>query len=94
LNQYRDASNRLTFDYYSIDSKFYSTITAELVKKFRLKPMGKLIVGLDEIFQEYRQDNCIIGLEWDIWSGYIVVAKESNSEHLAKEIAEYISGKY
>lgn len=94
MNKYRDASNRLTYDFDDIQADQYPKITSLLAKQFNLKPSGKLIVGLDEIFQDYEFGDFVIGLEWDIWSGYSVNAKNQDSEPLVREIAEFINEKY
>ena len=94
MQEHRDASNRLTFEFLNIESSLYEKVTNEIVKQFELEPTNELVKGLDEIFQEFKKGKCIIGLEWDNWSGYIVNAKDNASESLANEIADFIKGKY
>lgn len=94
MNEHRDASNRLTFDFDSIPSGMYRKIVKDVIENFDLSPENKCTKGLDEIFQEFSTQGNIIGLEWDNWSGFIVNAKSPNSENLAKNIAVYINGKY
>ena len=90
MNEYRDSSNRLTYDFDDIEEKNYIKITKEIVKEFSLEPDTEKTSGLDEVFQDYKINNMNIGLEWDIWSGYIVCAKNIKSEPLATKIAIFI----
>ncbi|MDH5389076.1 MAG: hypothetical protein OEY06_11595 [Gammaproteobacteria bacterium] len=94
MNEHRDASNRLTFDFDRIESRSYSKITKAVVSHFKLVPDNKLTEGLDEIFQDYKSGDSVVGLEWDNWSGYIVNAKNTKSEQLVKEIAAFINENY
>lgn len=94
MNQYRDASDRLTFDFPDIESNQYKEITNFLTEYFNLVPIGELKEGLDEMFQDYKFNDSIIGLEWDNWSGYIVCARNKESESLATQIANFTHEKY
>ena len=90
MNEHRDASNRLTFDFEKVESGMYSKITNEVVRRFELEAESDITKGLDEVFQSFRLNDKVIGLEWDIWSGDCVNARDSNAESLAKEVANYI----
>jgi len=94
MKEYRDASNRFTIDFDKIDADSYSKISNLVIKQFGLVPANKLTEGLDEIFQDYKSGDFVIGLEWDNWSGYIINAKNTKSEPLAKEIARFINDNY
>ena len=94
MYEYRDASERLTFDFSKIQIQDYLKVTKKIVKEFNLEPIGELIQGFDEIFQNYKLNNHLIGLEWDNWSGYSVVARSVESENLAKNIAKFIEVKF
>ncbi len=91
MYEHSNASNQLTFDFDKINLSSYKKITYSIVNHFDLKPSGKLIVGLDEMFQEFTSGNSSIGLEWDNWSGYTIVAKNQEAEALLREIAKYIN---
>ncbi len=91
MNEQRDFSNRLTFDFDNIDAVMYKIITQSIVKEFKLKPKNKLLIGLDEIFQDFKVEKAVIGLEWDVWSGYTVVAKNKEAEDLARNMANFVS---
>ncbi len=89
--EHRNASNQLTFDFDKTNLSSYKKITYSIVNNFDLQPSGKLIVGLDEMFQEFTSGNSSICLEWDNWSGYTIVAKNKEAEALLREIAKYIN---
>ncbi|WP_207063519.1 hypothetical protein [Motiliproteus sp. SC1-56] len=94
MGEHRDASDRLTFDFQKVEASAYSKITEAVANNFNLTPANLIARGLDEMFQDYRQGDMRIGLEWDNWSGYIVCAKDKAAEPLAKEIASYINAKF
>ncbi len=86
----RDASGRLTYEIYDFPSELYKSKKKELAKKFGLIPFGITIYGLDEAFQTFIKGFKRIGIEWDNWSGFIIVAKNKRSENLVKEIGQYL----
>ncbi len=88
----RDASNRLNYDIYKIESDRYPQLCNELAAAFDLKPASELVVGLDEMLRDYSDGNHTIGFEWDVWSGFTVVAKDPKSEELVRHIADFLSG--
>ena len=94
MNEHRNASNQLTFAFDSISSWSYKKVTKSVVKYFNLQSAGKLTVGLDEKFQEFKSGDSIVGLEWDNWSGYTIDAKNKEAEPLLREIASYINENY
>ena len=91
MNKHRDCSNRLTYDFDQVASNDYHKITQSVVTEFNLVPHSELTQGLDETFQDFILNQSIVGLEWDIWSGYIVNAKNTEAEMLVDKIAKYIS---
>lgn len=90
MHEYRDASDRLTIDFDRIESSKYEAVTRAVVSRFDLKAAGPKSRGINEVFQVYEKEECVIGLEWDNWSGYIVNAKSPSGEKLAREIAQFI----
>lgn len=94
MNEHRNNSGQLTIDFHSIDAGTYSKITKSVVVEFNLEPAGNKTTGLDEVFQDFKTSNHVIGLEWDNWSGYIVNAKTKSAEPLVREIAGYISANF
>lgn len=94
MHEYRNVSQGLTFDFYEIDSVKYPSITKAVAKQFQLEPVGELVIGPDELFQEYQREGLRVGLEWDIWSGYIVVANTEAAEDLTRDIATFIEARF
>lgn len=94
MNEHRDNSQRLTIDFDRIEAGMYKKITSDVVAKFELEVAGAKTSGLDEVFQDFKRGNDVVGLEWDNWSGYIVNAKTTTAEPLVREIAGYISATY
>jgi hypothetical protein len=94
LNEQRDKSGRLTIDFHGINAGMYKAITDEIIRKFDLEVAGSKTVGFDEVFQDFRQGNMVLSLEWDNWSGYIVNAKTDSAESLVREIAGYIGASF
>ena len=86
----RDASKRLTYEIYPFDSEDYVKTCQKLIRAFSLEPIGEVVVGPDEIFQDYHYGDAVVGLEWDVWSGFAVVAKAEESEEPAKKIGSYL----
>jgi len=95
MQEIRDASNRLAYCFDSISPNSYRAITDDVTSSFRLDARTDRVVGLSEVFQEFcSADGQAVGLEWDNWSGYMVVSLEPSSEQLAKEVATFIQQKY
>ena len=90
MNNNRDSSNRLTYDFDQITLKAYFKITQSVVKEFKLTTYTELTQSIDETFQDFIFNQSIVGLEWDIWSGYTVNAKNPEAEILVEKIANFI----
>lgn len=71
----------------------YSQICQALSEAMHLVPCSALVSdGLGEVcFQEYRRGEQTVGLEWDIWSGFMVAASSTESEPLVQEVADWLS---
>ena len=92
IEKIRNSNQRLTIELFDISSKNYSFLSLLIAKKFNLVPLGNLINNFDEIFQTYTDTNkkYRINLEWDNWSGYIIVAKDTENEKLINEIYDWL----
>ena len=86
----RNASGELTLDLDSIEAAQYSALCREIARRFDLAEEGKLVAGLDEVFQTWRRGDALIALEWDIWSGFIVAARNPAAEPLLEEISIWL----
>jgi hypothetical protein len=82
------------FDFEKIEGGMYRSVTDEIAAKFCLEVVSKEVAGFDEVFQDFKRGNEVVGLEWDNWSGYTVVAKGISAEPLVREIAGYISATF
>ncbi len=87
---YRDASNRLTA-WIDVDVASYNHLVARVVDRFGLSAASDRLVGFDEAFRDFRLGELLVGLEWDIWSGFQVVAKSPQSEPLVERIAQFLT---
>ncbi len=87
----RDSSDRLVCSCAGVEAAAYSAVCRSLSNVFGLHPEGESIDGFDVLFQNYVHGRDLIGLEWDIWSGFMAVAKSVDSEPLILAIAEWLS---
>ena len=85
----RNFSGQLTYEIDGFRYKQYKPVKKKVAKAFGLIPFGFTITGPDEAFQTFIKGSKRIGIEWDIWSGLIFVAKNKTSEGLILEIAAY-----
>ncbi len=90
MQKYRNASQRLTIQFFQIEADLYQQMTQLVVSQFQLEPVGEPASGPQERFQEFQHQRKVISLEWDFWSGYTVVAKTESAENLVRKIAAYI----
>lgn len=88
---WRDASNRLV---YSLDvpADQYQKLCKLVIGEFRLGEKAKLVVDPlgDVAFQDFECEGKTISLEWDIWFGFMAVAKTPNAEDLVQRIGSYV----
>ncbi|WP_395375233.1 hypothetical protein [Marinicella sp. W31] len=85
----RDNSGRLTFEIFDIPGESYDLKKAELAKAFSLKRWGFTIHGFDESFQTFRKGKQRLSIEWDIWSGLTIIAKDITTESLITEMVNH-----
>lgn len=88
---HRDASGRLTFEMFNLPADCYGAVCDDLVAALHLISIGILDTDfLAIVFQNYRLGSQVVGLEWDNWSGFIVVAKTPESEPLVQAVADWL----
>lgn len=90
IKYFRDASGRLTHSRSDIDSLLYPAVCKKLMEKFQLRASSELIVGLDEMFQDFTDGNAVVELAWDVWSCFMVTAKEPSAEALVQNLSEFL----
>jgi hypothetical protein len=87
---WRDASGRLTVDQTGIESSQYPAVCLALADAFGLTPDGDFVVGLEQIFWDFRRGEQKVGMDWDIWMEFMVVAKTPSAEPLVCEIGAWL----
>lgn len=87
---WRDASGRLTFDLCCVEAEEYPAVTCAVADAFALSPDGSLVVGPEQMFWDFRRGEQVIGFDWDIWMGFMVVAKTEGAEPLVEDIASWL----
>jgi len=81
---WRDASGRLTFDLPGVASTDYPVVIRGLADALGLASAGKVIIGQEQMFWDFRRGGQVVGLDWDIWTEFMVVAKSEPSEPLVR----------
>ena len=88
---WRDASERLTFGVDRVPAVDYPALCKAVAVAFDLAPNhSSFCAGLDVIFMDYQRGERLVGMEWDNWTGFTVIAKTTGSEELVREIAEWL----
>ena len=82
----RDYSNRYTVEIRDINMKEYYELSLKIITHFNLESKGDKVIGYDEEFQDYTLDEYVISLEYDIWIGLTIVAKNDFSITLLNNI--------
>lgn len=90
---WRDHSDRLTFDSFSVAATDYPATCRAIADELGLIPDGEIVVGPDQMFWDFRRGNQMVGLDWDIWMGLMVVAKAEASEPLVRDIAAWLNSR-
>lgn len=90
MEEYRDASGRLTVAFESMNASDYPDVVDALEKHFLLEPRTERVQGLDEMFQQFKRGNIELKLEWDIWSGFSVTAVSADAEHFIRRVASFV----
>ena len=91
VGYWRDYSGRLTFDLPGVAAADYPAVCYEVADALGLAPDGEIVIGLDEMFRDFRRRDQVVGLEWDIWFDFMVTSKSEGSESLVQDIAEWLS---
>lgn len=94
MYRYLDASSRLNIEFEEIPYIQYNALSQSIIKHFELKTYSKKSIGFDEIFQEFKHKEAHISLEWDNYSGYTIVAHNTQSHILLQKIAHFIQESY
>jgi hypothetical protein len=87
---WRDASGRLTFGLTRVEAADYPAACRAVVDAFALAPDGSPVIGPDQMFWDFRRAGQVVGFDWDIWMGFMVVAKTEGAEPLVREVAAWL----
>ncbi|MBN2712783.1 MAG: hypothetical protein JXR97_10195 [Planctomycetes bacterium] len=85
-----DASGRRVVEVHDLSASRYQEFRDAIVRQFDLQVAGELVQGMDEAFQDFSHNEAILGIEWDIWSGFIVVARNDQAEELLESIGRFL----
>lgn len=88
---HRDASDRLTYELFHVESDDYPAVCDEVGARFRPVQAVPQVAGLSVILREYQCGPATVCLEWDNWSGFLAVANDTEAESLVREIGAYLS---
>jgi hypothetical protein len=87
---WRDHTGRLTVDRAGIASTDYPAVCRAVADVFDLKPDGEFVVGPDQMFWDFRRGDIVVGMDWDVWMEFMVVAKTAAAEPLVRQIGEWL----
>ena len=69
----------------------YPALCKAIETAFSLTPdHDSFAPGLDQVFVDFRRGERVVEMAWDNWSGFMLVAKTTDSERLVREIAEWL----
>lgn len=88
---WRDASGRLTFGWPCPEAADFPVLCRGVVDALGLEPAGKLVIGPEQMFRDFRRGEHVVGLDWDIWMEFMAVAKSPAAESLVQEIAAWLT---
>ncbi len=88
---WRNASDQLTFGMSDVPADDYKAVCVAVAKEFHLTEHTlRVLNGYDIVFQDYRLDDKIVGLEWDNWTGFTVVAQVPTAEPHVQDIGAWL----
>lgn len=87
---FTDSSGRLTFDLGSVPAADFPAVCKAVMTEFHLTQNGELVIGPDQMFWDFRSGDHVVGLDWDVWFGFMVVAQSPEAEPLVRAIATWV----
>ena len=94
MKKKEDFDGRPSFYFEEIRSSRYSRIAKNLARRFKLQPEGRHVDTPDTKLQEYSCNSLLVSLEWEETEGFSVNSRNSDSDQLTSDIAEYAHKKY
>jgi len=67
--RYKNTSGRETYELFHAEPDFLKTMTLILQSQFGFYKKGETLVGLDVVVMDFTNDNALINLRWDNWTG-------------------------
>ena len=90
MGLWRDSSGRLTFDLRGVTNAEYPAVCRSVADALSLVTAGDIVIGPEQMFWDFRRGELVVGLDWDIWIDFMVVAKSEASEALVRDIAAWL----
>ncbi len=87
---WQDSSGRLTFDLPGVAATDYPAVCRGIADALGLVPAGDIIIGPEQMFWDFQRGDQVVGLDWDIWMEFMVVAKSEASDSLVQDIAAWL----
>lgn len=91
---WRDRTGRLTFNLPGVAAVDYPEVCRGVADAFDLAPVGGILIGPEQMSWDFQRRDQVVGLDWDIWMGFMAVAKSETSESLLREIAAWLIPRY
>jgi hypothetical protein len=85
-------SNQLLYTVEQIDTMYrYKRVLSLIEKEFQLTPTSDILkIGLDSASKEFQIDGSKIYVDWDIYFGLSIIAKDEKAKDIVKKIARYM----
>ena len=87
-------SGHLFYEIYSASSELVAVAAKLLGKKFGLRPLTNPAIGLSEAALNIKNDEVMLGMGWDIASGFYVVAYDEAGDIYIREITQYLNDEF
>jgi hypothetical protein len=88
---WRDSSGLLIFDVQGVSSTDYPRLCRRIADVFGLATAGDPLIGPEQMFWDFRREELVVGLDWDIWMEFMGVARSETAEPLLRDIAHWLS---
>lgn len=87
-------NGHLFYEIYSASSDLVTVAARLLGKKFGLGPVTNPAIGLSEVALNIKNDEVMLGMGWDIVSGFYVVAYDEVGDNYIHKITQYLNDEF
>ncbi len=87
---YEAANSHKTYEIFNASSDILNEIGQILVSRFGCTELDLPVIGLDVVISKCQQGNIELGLGWDNWSGFYILANSIEGDKLVEEIGAYL----